>query len=100
MDKPISVGDLVQVVKSSPCCGNTIFLGVTFTVTGMAMSSHCTHCKSRKEAVAVRGKSDGRLTDIRRLKRIPPLSELEGQHTQETTRNPVHNYERHFKVKA
>jgi hypothetical protein len=34
------------------------------------------------------------------LKRIPPLDELEGRRTEESVRDPVKNFERHFKERA
>lgn len=41
----IKVGDLVMVVKSTPCCGNSSVNGMVFRVTRMAVErSVCTKC--------------------------------------------------------
>ena len=80
----IRVGDLVVVVRWHPCgCG----LGQIGRVTEMFGSGNCLGCEICKrtytpevhEACYV---EDG-LICLRWLKRIPPLSELEGERTEE-----------------
>lgn len=94
MDKPISVGDLVQVVRW-PCCG--ISVGYIYVVDRFApvSSSRCSSCKaevpSGSYAESAIDPSDGKRwsTPIPWVKRIPPLSELEGEKTQEDIREPA-----------
>ena len=91
MDKPIAVGDLVQVVRLSVCCGNGR-LGRIFTVAKLIDTSHisCTACGAkyhRINAVADERGSVG--INITRLKRIPPMSELEGAQSEETRKLPT-----------
>ena len=80
MDKPISVGDLVQVVKPMPCCGAAASVGWMFTVLKIrhSPSSHCTHCGKNCEPSMVVDVGLEWVFDIPRLKRIPPANELEG----------------------
>jgi hypothetical protein len=94
MDKPISVGDLVQVVKWSPCgCG----LGVIGTVHGFTtnMSDRgCGLCGAREpgaqRTLAVElAPNSKKGVPVAWVRRIPPLSELEGERTQEDIREPA-----------
>ena len=83
-DRPIQVGDLVVVVKW-PCCGK--FLGHVFqvrTVWGNYNTGRCSLCGSFVGELWSVG--DGRFAawPTAWLKRIPPLSELEGQRSEET----------------
>ena len=86
MDKPISVGDLVMVVKTQPCCGNgkEKSIGKIYTVLKLVQSSGCTGCSEKHigKIVAYDKPMSGYL--IFRLKRIPPLSELEDVKVHET----------------
>ena len=79
MSERIAVGDLVQVVKPTLCCGSTATLGYIFRVDNFYSGPHgpCWRChRVGKEVLARRGKeNDG--WEISRLKRIPPLEELE-----------------------
>jgi hypothetical protein len=93
MDKPISVGDLVMVVRD--CCGQ--YLGLTFRVEKVWTPSQgviCTECRVDFGSISVaetgmpKGIPAGRLP-LSWLKRIPPLSELEGEKTQEDIREPA-----------
>lgn len=83
MEKPISVGDLVQVVRGMPCCGAERALGWTFKVSAIRLSqkSHCAICKTSFQGTSL---ADGHPSwhpfQLHRLKRIPPLGEL-GQRT-------------------
>lgn len=90
MDKPISVGDMVMVVRD--CCSK--YLGLTFRVEEVWTPSQgviCTECRLDFGSIAVaetgmpKGIPAGRLP-LAWLKRIPPLSELEGEKTDEKKR--------------
>lgn len=102
MDKPISVGDLVVVVKPARCC--VASLGTVFTVTrirnninfsdGKTMTVRCSWCGNKKDVpAAVRPVAEGfnanRGMPLVRLKRIPPLSELESERTEEMLKVPA-----------
>lgn len=86
-DKPISVGDLVQVIGSH--CGKSGALGIIRTVEGFKSSScRCTGCGFvvNEELVAVlEGPAPWSKWHIpvRYLKRIPPLDELESEKNKE-----------------
>jgi len=85
MNKPISVGDLVVVVKPKPCCGQGA-LGMVFRVTAILTTpTRCLFCKTRNPLLLVaKGEADGLFVRFSRLKRIPPLVDLES--TEETIR--------------
>ena len=92
-DRPIQVGDLVQVVRVGqwPCdCPSTI-VGHIFTVSRIVpqLLTCCGGCGFRLGAsTCVFGLEGGAAVEIERLKRIPPLDELEGQRTEEVLREP------------
>ena len=103
MSEPIKVGDLVAVVKPgrARCCDGG--LGAIFTVTsiGKPLRSNggtgwsCSFCGRSgnftapdTDAVA-EGLEGVTGIPVRRLKRIPPLSELEGERTQEDISEPA-----------
>ncbi len=82
MNRPLKVGDLVCVVKPTPCCGSTKLLGKVFTITKLGWSKtgliECGTCGKERKAVALTAKGEKkRSIDSSRLKRIPPLAELE-----------------------
>jgi len=91
MDKPIAVGDLVQVVKA--CCRKTVLTPV-FVVDRMwnpGAGSECAFCRTNFpiETTAVHAfKPNNHAYPLSWLKRIPPLSELEGVKSEETLRLP------------
>lgn len=93
-DRPIQVGDLVQVVKP-PRCGCTTTLGLIFKVQGFEIvTGSCGTCRKypSRDLLAESGIPSDRGTygfEPFRLKRIPPLDELEGQRTEETLREPA-----------
>ena len=88
MDKPISVGDLVQVVKETPCCRCGDSLGKTFVVEEISnlIPTLCKFCGSDRDGLAARISGAIEWCDLYRLKRFPPLSELEGAKTEEKLR--------------
>lgn len=87
MDKPIQVGDLVQVVMPARCCD--AYLGHVFTVSqvilGGALSWYCDVCKNGGPSggAYLYSTGDGYRVSNHRLKRIPPLSELETERTED-----------------
>ena len=82
MSRPIAVGDLVQVVYPSPCCGSLKGMGITFKFAGFGVRQWCRFC-GKGDFEAALGYSNGGVKFVR-LKRIPPLSELEGERTEES----------------
>lgn len=91
MDKPISVGDLVMVVKPRLQCGCFSTVGRIFQV--IALVNRPTFCREC-------GKVDGTFYDMAidhigdgcplfRLKRIPPLDEFEGEKRDEKLTEPA-----------
>ena len=89
MRKEIQVGDLVVVVKPTYCCGYARSLGMTFVVNKiMEGPSRCGNCGAIDETLDAL-KPDGDWAELGRLKRIPPLKELEGQRTEEERREPA-----------
>jgi hypothetical protein len=83
MDKPISVGDLVVVVRA--CCADTsLYLGKMF-IAGPPSSEakpRCRHCLTPTGNPIFTDEHWANFSSWR-LKRIPPLSELEGQHSED-----------------
>ena len=81
-DRPIQVGDMVMVVRGVTCCGSlTGSEGKIFAVTSIFTDTKgyiCDFCEAKNEQYAARGlPGTPRAIDLDRLKRIPPLSELE-----------------------
>lgn len=90
MSEPIKVGDLVQIVKPKPCCGGGT-LGFYFFVEAIEPSDGCcTDCGAflfDKLAALVPGEPGS--VAVYRLRRVPPLSELEGERRDEKLTEPV-----------
>ena len=85
----ISVGDLVQVVRW-PCCGE--FLGITYRVGRFEnMVCDCKKCGAPMPLTSfvLEATSPAWCVPREWLKRIPPLSELEGVKTEEDIREPA-----------
>ena len=76
-DKPISVGDLVVVLKPTPCCGRSDSVGLHFTVDALKLpyARPCHWCGIVRTAPAAIYRDIGAF-DLYRLKRIPPPGEL------------------------
>lgn len=93
MSEQIKVGDLVYVDKVMPCGHGRI--GYTFTVTKIRASAaggtRCTVCGTMRHNLVVAERDDGtgRVCEISRLKRIPPMSQLEHFRTEELLRRDV-----------
>jgi hypothetical protein len=90
-ERPIQVGDLVQVVRD--CCGH--WLGSVFTVGSFtnAVKVECNFCPPgypTQTVVAIRsGRARMYCCPLPWLKRIPPLSELEGEKKDEQLKEPA-----------
>ena len=83
MSEQISVGDLVVIVRASHCCGRDKTLGRIFTVEAISSTNYqCRRCKVITEASLCAWR-DGWVVPLSRLKRIPPLAELEQTTEQE-----------------
>ena len=80
------MGDWVQVVKPTLCCGAvTPMQGHIFLVTGFKQDSgyRCDFCNALvPDGTSAKGGANP--VDVPRLKRIPPLEELEGEKSQTT----------------
>lgn len=95
-DRPIQVGDLVQVVRASECgCTSTVGLIFRITEPPSWWISRCNTCGDRRMNTLLYesgiSASNGSTYGFEgyRLKRIPPLEELEGQRTQEDMKEPA-----------
>lgn len=82
MSEQIKAGDLVAVVKPR-LCGCSGSLGQMYTVLSVEPAyfiGRCTECNAAtfREGDLVAWRYDGSAAEVRRLKRIPPLEELEG----------------------
>ena len=93
MNEPIKEGDLVQVVKPSECIGGDDGLGHIFQAgkieRGENIPGNCSYC-GKPGHVGGPGTWDGPVQEngsywwpLRRLRRIPPLSELEEIRTEQ-----------------
>jgi hypothetical protein len=73
----ISVGDLVVVVKAAPCCGYNGGVGKISTYIGTDdLSIRCKNCGLISNSKST-NLSNGYSYEFYRLKKIPPLTELE-----------------------
>lgn len=90
MSEQIKVGDLVMVVRATQCCGNVAANGWTYIVRRLVPGPFvCYGCRKSSNEPSAFGAPDGSMVRLSRLKRIPPLSELEGERTQEDIREPA-----------
>lgn len=73
----IQVGDLVAIVRPTPCCNNFTAIGAHFRVSAISdwTPKGCRFCGNKRNALGADGYKDLRI-DISRLKRIPPPEEL------------------------
>lgn len=73
----IQAGDLVMVVRETPCCGRTDASGRIFVAKQVApVKRKCTYCMQVKDSLAAR-QPNGHWIELSRLKRIDPLREPE-----------------------
>ena len=80
-DKPISVGDMVQVVRPSTCVGGNDGIGHVFPVLSLRPAGEkrlCAYCRQQHQSPASAEDVD-HWWPLTRLKRIPPLDELESE---------------------
>lgn len=83
MSEPIKVGDLVYVAYPSLCCGNSDAVGRHFTVGKIThQSGFCIFCNAPIDGAQAKLPNDSWIRCVR-LKRIPPLSELESKEIKE-----------------
>jgi hypothetical protein len=95
VSEPISVGDLVVAV--GVCCAQRDFaLGRVGRVVSAGETIYCNDCCGYKGVAGsgfyvpdARSCKEGGYFEAAWLKRIPPLSELEGQPTQEDIKEPA-----------
>jgi hypothetical protein len=87
-EKPISVGDLVMVVRPT-VCGHGCGMGLVFMVQRIdgAHPGDCGECDKYLGVLNWAASSGGRNYDIARLKRLPSIEELES--TEETLKEPA-----------
>lgn len=91
MSEPIKVGDLVMIVCQ--CCSDD-YLGQIFTVQELAQGSECDDCGAqddRPSAILELENAEYLAWGLPMswLKRIPPLSELEGEKRDEKLTEPA-----------
>lgn len=90
MEKPISVGDLVQVVRNAPCGCLSRYLGVPFVVEiigATALGHECSYCKGTiYQAGVTLYQSKGSVIRVTRdrIIRIDPPAIPESVQTEET----------------
>ena len=95
MDRPIQVGDLVQVVRWPHPCTHGAVSGKTFpwifrVKRIRAISPKCPNCNQQIEPGSSSAYySIDNAIPLPWLKRIPPLSELEGTKTDEPMKEPA-----------
>ena len=71
MSEPIKAGDLVMVVKPSPCCGGTRAIGDVFIVAKLQFLWFNCRCGAQHDFVAFDA-ADGLVAEVCRLKKIDP----------------------------
>ena len=78
MIDPIKVGDLVVVVKATPCCNVYRPLKTIFMVEEIRkdINSNCVWCKKTRQVICVYYPDSDMIIDIDRLKKIPPAEKL------------------------
>ena len=86
----IKKGDLVMVVKPTPCCGNTDRVGLTFTVreVGRAKRPYCFYCGVLSDELAAAGGIDA-VYRLSRLKKIDPPAEGETREAYKNLKVPA-----------
>jgi hypothetical protein len=74
----IKEGDLVMIVKPINCCGSSNSVGKIRTVIGVSKDiSFCPYCHFVLPKALLVHLSSGSYVHLNRLKKIPPLSDLE-----------------------
>lgn len=84
MSDDIKPGDLAVVIKPTVCCNNPSAIGVILKVLSISHDdSWCVHCGRHRQGLRAHSSFGG--GDLSRLKKIPPLAELEDT----TTDTPI-----------
>lgn len=91
MSDPIKKGDLVALVKPCPYCGCGSDIGMIFVAGRILLITEPTDCCGNTSAdyIIEDGHPDGGGQLLRCCIKIPPMSELEGQRTEEDLREPA-----------
>lgn len=91
MTDRIQAGDMVLVVRPTPCCGSDFACGEIFQVQRLEDDKKgiCAHCGRDLPESMCAIAPDKCAFELWRLKRIPPLSELEGERTEEKLKEPA-----------
>ena len=82
-DEPIREGDNAYVAYKTTCCGSNIRLGYFLQVKSIKRyrDGRCSECGYIEDCLVAFGFGHATPFDLRRLRRIPPLSELETTNT-------------------
>jgi hypothetical protein len=89
LSEQIKVGDLACVVRAAPCCGSSVAIGTIFRVSEVANEDGaCGTCGAASVDVQAY-ETDQYAYLVTRLKRIPPLEELEGEKRDENLKEPA-----------
>lgn len=85
----IQAGDLVYVAKPTLCCGVTVRCGNVFRVVAVECPPsgwiHCPWCDRYEQTNRLFALApDGRYCDLERLRKIPPLGELDAAYDEVT----------------
>jgi hypothetical protein len=85
MSEKIEVGDLVVVWRLTPCCGKGAErVGQIFLVRSFTTAANCCHfCGRSRTELLARGPDGFRPIRLSRLKRIPPLADLDREDRRE-----------------
>jgi hypothetical protein len=83
MSEQIKVGDLVVVVRWPHSCQGNKFLGSVFRIGALSSSVQCPRCGEIFKTPVAHPEEKSRAIPLAWLKRIPPLSELETEKTNE-----------------
>ena len=85
MSERIEVGDLVMVVKPTPCCGNTKAIGAVFVVDFVGSKhthTECAYCRLITKSTRYAYVTKSQCYDIPRLKKIVPPAQDESVETE------------------
>ena len=88
-DRPITIGDLVQIVRPKPC-GCTNVIGLVFIVKSLDCTHRLNRCGNCNSTYGPLPQAEGEIrAPLTTLKRIPSLEELEGAKTDEPMKEPA-----------
>ena len=76
MSDSITTGDLVMIIRPSPCCGSMDDVGKIFKVSCMTDGNgSCAYCGASHGGLRAHNPEDGWFYRTSRLKKIKPLDE-------------------------